>query len=70
VLGVVAVAVSGALTTKPMYVDVETRGELTRGMCVVDVRPERQAPPNVELAVDVDVPQVRKYIERMLQQLK
>src|SRR5207248_2174777 len=32
VLGVIAVSLGGALSTQPMAVDVETRGELTRGM--------------------------------------
>jgi len=68
VLGVAAVAVPGILSTKPMLVDVETRGELTRGMCVVDARPEKREPGNVELAFEVDVAQVRKYIDRVLGQ--
>ena len=38
VLGILAVAQPEALKTKPMPVDVETRGELTRGMLVVDQR--------------------------------
>ena len=55
VLGIVALSVPAALTTKPMIVDVETRGELTRGMSVVDARRNRTAKPNVELATDVDL---------------
>jgi inosine-uridine nucleoside N-ribohydrolase len=70
VLGVVAAAVPGALSTKPMRVDVETRGELTRGMSVVDARPEQQGVANVELGIGVDVAQVRKYIDRTLGQTK
>jgi inosine-uridine nucleoside N-ribohydrolase len=66
VLGVAAVTLPGALTTRPMPVDVETRGELTRGMSVVDCRPEPEGPPNVELAVEVEVPQVREYIRGVL----
>jgi inosine-uridine nucleoside N-ribohydrolase len=63
VLGVAAVALPKALTTKPMSVDVETRGELTRGMSVFDLRPHREsARPNVELAVDVDMKAVRQYM--------
>lgn len=68
VLGVVALARPGVLTTKPMVVDVETRGELTRGMSVVDSRPLLRTKPNVELAVGVDVAAVREYIETVLRQ--
>jgi inosine-uridine nucleoside N-ribohydrolase len=66
VLGIVALARPGVLTTKPMVVDVETRGELTRGMSVVDSRPLLNAKPNVDLAVGVDVSAVRDYIETIL----
>lgn len=66
VIGVVAAAVPSALETKPMAVDVETRGELTRGMSVVDSRRNRTALSNVEMAVDVDVSAVRDYITRVL----
>jgi inosine-uridine nucleoside N-ribohydrolase len=64
VLGVAAVALPGAISTRPMAVDVETRGELTRGMSVVDARPG--AKPNVDLAVGVDVQAVRDYMARIL----
>ncbi len=66
VLGVAAVTMPNVLTTKPLAVDVETRGELTRGMSVVDARPEQAAKANVELAVGVEVPAVRDYIRRIL----
>jgi inosine-uridine nucleoside N-ribohydrolase len=66
VLGVACVALPGALTTRPTAVDVETRGELTRGMSVVDVRPWRKPTPNVDLAVGVDAAAVRTYMERVL----
>jgi inosine-uridine nucleoside N-ribohydrolase len=65
VLGVAAVALPGAISTRPMAVDVETRGELTRGMSVVDARPAA-AKPNVDLAVGVDVQAVRDYMARIL----
>ncbi len=65
VVGVAALALPTALSTRPVAVDVETRGELTRGMTVVDTRP--QAPrPNVDLAVGVDVQAVRDYMTRIL----
>lgn len=66
VLGVAAVALRGAVSTRPMAVDVETRGELTRGMSVVDARSEVQAKPNVDVGVGVDVQAVREYIHRIL----
>jgi inosine-uridine nucleoside N-ribohydrolase len=66
VLGVVAVALPSALTLKPMVVDVETRGELTRGMSVIDTRPQARGAPNVDMAVGVDVAAVRDYIGRTL----
>jgi inosine-uridine nucleoside N-ribohydrolase len=64
VLGVAAVALPGAISSRPMAVDVETRGELTRGMSVVDARPGPK--PNVDLAVGVDVQAVRDYMARIL----
>jgi inosine-uridine nucleoside N-ribohydrolase len=53
------------LTTRPARVDVEVRGELTRGMTVVDTRPEGGR-PNVDLAVSVEVASVRDYIDKTL----
>lgn len=66
VAGVAALALPGALSTRPSVVDVETRGELTRGMCVVDTRWVCRERPNVDLAVGIDVGAVRKYIEQTL----
>lgn len=66
VLGITAVALHGAVSTRAVAVDVETRGELTRGMTVVDVRPTTTARPNVDLVVGVDVQAVRDYIQRIL----
>ena len=66
VLGILAVAQPEALKTKPMPVDVETRGELTRGMMVVDQRPWRSGGANVNLALEVDSQAVRDYISRTL----
>jgi len=66
VLGVIAVAMPSAIQTKHMTVDVETRGELTRGMTVFDERHWLHKPTNVELATDVDGKAVRDYISRIL----
>lgn len=66
VLGVAALTQSEALTTRSMLADVETRGELTLGMSVFDVRWGTTGKPNVELAVNVDLGAVRDYIQRTL----
>jgi inosine-uridine nucleoside N-ribohydrolase len=70
VLGIAAVAVPGAITTRALHVDVEIRGELTRGMSVVDARAQSQEKPNVDLAVGVDVTAIRDYITRILRLTK
>jgi inosine-uridine nucleoside N-ribohydrolase len=66
VLGILAVAHPEAIKTKPMPVDVETRGDLTRGMMVVDQRPWRSGGANVNLAIEVDIQAVRDYIGHTL----
>jgi inosine-uridine nucleoside N-ribohydrolase len=68
VFGVVAVAQPSAFTTRPIAVDVETRGELTRGMTVFDVRWSSTAKPNAEVATAVEVSAVREYINNTLGQ--
>lgn len=65
VLGTVAVAVAGSVSSEAHHVDVETRGELTRGMTVIDARPTRGA-PNARVATSADVAAVRDYIARTL----
>ena len=70
VLGIVALALPGAISARSMAVDVEVRGELTRGMSVVDARPLTNAKTNVELAVGLDVVAVRQYIERTLRRAR
>ncbi|MFO0823190.1 MAG: nucleoside hydrolase [Gemmataceae bacterium] len=66
VLGTVAVAVPALVSSEPHYVDVETRGELTRGMTVIDSRPTPTAKPNARLAMGLSVADVRAYITRTL----
>jgi inosine-uridine nucleoside N-ribohydrolase len=66
VLGVVSLSLPAALTSKPAVVDVETRGELTRGMSVFDMRWSCKARPNVDLTMAVDVAAVRQYISTTL----
>ena len=62
VLGVAAIAVPAAVSSEPHVVDVETRGDLTRGMTVIDARPGATAAPNARVATGVAVPEVREYI--------
>lgn len=66
VLGIVAVSAPGMIETKHMLVDVETRGELTRGMTVFDQRAWTHPTPNVEMAQHVDGQGVRDYIRKIL----
>jgi inosine-uridine nucleoside N-ribohydrolase len=70
VLGLVALVRPGALTTRPVVVDVETRGELTRGMSVFDTRWTCKARPNADLVVGVDAQAVRDYIHTTLAQAR
>ncbi len=66
VLGILAVAQPSVVTTRALPADVETRGEMTRGMSVIDARPGRRDQANVELAVGLDVDAARQYIDRVL----
>ncbi len=69
VLGVCAVAIPEAFKTRPLHVDVEVRGELTRGMSIFDVRPQAKVTPNVDLAVEVETVMIRNYMEQLLGRL-
>ena len=44
----------GVITTREADVDVELRGELTRGRTVVDLRPIPMHPPNARWAYGAD----------------
>ena len=66
VMGVAAVALPGSVTTEERPVDVETRGDLTRGMMVVDARRHGAAKPNAQVGVEAAIGEVRQYIERIL----
>lgn len=68
VMGVAAVSLPGAVTTEERAVDVETRGELTRGMMVVDARKGGHHPATAALGVDAAVGEVRQYMDRVLRQ--
>ncbi|HZZ80702.1 MAG TPA: nucleoside hydrolase [Gemmataceae bacterium] len=66
ILGVIAVAVPEAVHTRGMNVDIETHGELTRGMSVFDRRPWLKTTPNVNVVTEVDVKAVRAYVNRVI----
>lgn len=66
VLGVAAVALPGCVSTTPKYVEIETKGEFTRGMSVVDDRRNQAGVPNVQLGVGAAIGEIRQYIERTL----
>lgn len=66
VLGLVAFSRRELITTERHIVDVEIRGELTRGMTVFDTRPNSQSAPNANVANSVDVVGVRDYINKIL----
>lgn len=65
-VAVAAFARPEVIVTRPMPADVETAGELTRGMTVFDSRWATKARPNVELATGVDVELVRAYIHKTM----
>lgn len=50
-------------TTKLRVIDIETRGELTKGMCVVDTRPSKKT-PNVELVIDADLVSLKAELHK------
>jgi inosine-uridine nucleoside N-ribohydrolase len=66
VLGVLALTLPSATVTKPMSVDVETQGELTRGMAVFDRRSWTGGEPNVEVMVEIETKAARDYIQRVI----
>lgn len=51
---VAAVLDPSLITTQKLYVDVETRGELTAGQTVVDFRGRTGRPANVDVGLDID----------------
>jgi purine nucleosidase len=65
-LAVAAALDRSLVTTEPLYVDVETRGELTTGMTVADRRRLTGKTPNLDVAVSADVPEfMNRLVERV-----
>lgn len=63
-VAVVLLTEPGLAKYRPLTIDVETQGLLTRGMTVVDRRP-RRASPNVECVWEVDWAGIRACLERV-----
>lgn len=57
------------LELKDFYVDIETKGELTRGKTVVDVYGVTGKEKNVKVAVDLDLKKFKSLIFEMLKRL-
>jgi inosine-uridine nucleoside N-ribohydrolase len=66
VLGVAAVALPGSIQTEERHVDIEAKGELTRGMMVVDARKTGAGKPNAQVGVEAAIGEIRQYIWRIL----
>jgi len=68
----VGVAIDRSLVkTRPMWVQVETKGEMTKGMTVADRRPHRtHGKPNLHVALEVDAERfLSLLIERLCRRL-
>jgi purine nucleosidase len=65
-LAVAAALDPGLITTEPLYVDVETRGELTTGMTVADRRKLTGKPPNLDVVVSANVPE---FLDRLVERI-
>jgi purine nucleosidase len=64
---VVAAALDPELVTaEPLYVDVETRGEITTGMTVTDRRRLTGKPPNLDVASTADV---ATFLDRLIERV-
>src|SRR6478736_2875149 len=65
-LAVAAALDPGLVTTEALYVDVETRGEITSGMTVADRRRLTGKPPNLDVAVTANVPE---FLDRLVERV-
>jgi purine nucleosidase len=65
-LAVAAALDRSLVTTEALYVDVETRGEITAGMTVADRRHLTGKPPNLDVAVTADVP---AFLDRLVERV-
>ncbi|HEY4190680.1 MAG TPA: nucleoside hydrolase [Candidatus Limnocylindrales bacterium] len=65
-LAVAATLDRSLVTTEALYVDVETRGEITAGMTVADRRRLTGQPPNLDVAVAADV---ATFLDRLVERV-
>jgi len=65
-LAVAAALDRSLVTTEALYVDVETRGEITSGMTVADRRRLAGRPPNLDVAVTANVPE---FLDRLVERV-
>jgi inosine-uridine nucleoside N-ribohydrolase len=65
-IGALALLEPQLIETEVVACDVETDGELTRGMLVVDKRPTREWRPNVSVATSIRVDAARQYLLDLL----
>jgi purine nucleosidase len=65
-LAVAAALDPGLITTEPLFVDVETRGELTTGMTVADRRHLTGKPANVDVGATADI---ETFLERLIERV-
>jgi len=65
-LAVAATLDRSLVTTEPLFVDVETQGELTTGMTVADRRRLTGKAPNLDVAVAADVP---AFLDRLIERV-
>lgn len=65
-LAVAAALDRSLVTTEPLHVDVETRGELTAGMTVADRRHLTGKPANLDVAVTADV---ATFLDRLIERV-
>jgi Inosine-uridine nucleoside N-ribohydrolase len=54
------------VTTEALYVDVETRGEITSGMTVADRRRLTGKPPNLDVAIGANV---AEFLDRLVERI-
>jgi purine nucleosidase len=65
-LAVAAALDRSLVTTEALYVDVETRGEVTTGMTVADRRRLTGKPPNLDVAISADV---ATFMDRLVERI-
>jgi purine nucleosidase len=65
-LAVAAALDRSLVTTEPIFVDVETRGEVTTGMTVADRRKLTGRAPNLDVVVTADIP---AFMDRLIERI-